>query len=74
MKALVLLLVVLAGVWLWRNRSAPDRVAPPKAPASAEPLDMVCCAQCGVHVPGNEAVVGKQGSYCSVKHLHQSES
>jgi uncharacterized protein len=74
MKALVVLLVVLVGVWLWRSRSASGRVAPPKAPASAEPLDMVRCVRCGVHVPGTEAVVGQQGSYCSVSHLHQSES
>ncbi len=74
MKALLLLLVVLAGVWLWRTRSVSDRVAPPKAPAPAEPLDMVRCAQCGVHVPGNEAVVGQHGSYCCASHLQQSES
>jgi uncharacterized protein len=75
MKALLMLLVVLAGVWLWRNRSTSDKkVAPPKATARAAPLDMVRCAQCGMHIPGNEAVAGHQGVYCSADHLRQAES
>jgi uncharacterized protein len=73
MKALLLLAVIFVGVWLWRsrqdglNRPAPPPPAPPKA------LDMVQCAQCGLHVAIGEAVQGNQGPYCSQAHLKQSE-
>lgn len=76
MKALLLLVVILAGVWLWRSRAAP--LAPPTKPSSPldtkPPQEMVMCAHCGMHIPGNEVVTGKQGVYCSQDHLHQSET
>jgi uncharacterized protein len=73
MKALLLLAVIFAGVWLWRSRQVGLNrpVAPPPAPPKA--LDMVQCAQCGLHVAVVESVLGKQGSYCSQAHLKQSE-
>jgi len=71
-KALLLLVVVLAGVWLWRSRQTRIDPKTPKA-ATATPLDMVCCTQCGMHIPGNEAVQGRQGLYCCQDHLHRSE-
>ena len=74
MKFLLVLVVVLAGVWLWRsNRRSgqkPDRQQPKAAP---EPLDMVRCAVCSVHLPAADAVQGKNGSYCSADHLHRAE-
>ncbi len=74
MKGLLIILIVLAGVWLWRSRSiSDDHSAPSKPQALPEPLDMVRCARCGMHIPGNEAIVGEKGVYCSVDHLHQSE-
>ena len=76
MKALLLLVVILAGVWLWRNRAAP--LAPPTKPSSPPdantPQEMVMCTHCGMHIPGNEVVTGKQGVYCSQDHLHLSET
>ncbi len=76
MKALLILLVVLGGVWLWRSRqtSAPGNKPVGPQASTPQPLDMVRCAQCGIHVPGNEAIAGKHGVYCSVDHQHQSES
>ncbi len=73
MKLLVVLLVVLAGVWLWkRGRSrSPESAAAPPNPTRA--LPMVRCARCGTHVPGNEAVVGRQGNYCTLAHQRESE-
>jgi uncharacterized iron-regulated membrane protein len=69
-KALLMLLIVLAGVWLWRKRQASltelKRQPPPV-------LDMVPCSFCAVHVPGAEAVPGAKGCYCSLDHLHQAE-
>jgi uncharacterized protein len=74
MKLLIVLLVVLAGVWLWKRgrRHPPDQAAPSRAGQQA--LPMVRCAQCGTHVPGNEAVLGQRGSYCTHAHLRESES
>lgn len=73
MKALLLLAVIFAGVWLWRSRqSGLNTPVPPPAPA--KPLDMVRCAQCGLHVSGAEAVQGKLGQYCSQEHLQLAEN
>lgn len=72
MKALLFLVVIAVGVWLWRNRqNSAGRSVPPPAPA--KPLDMVRCVQCGLHVGLTEAVQGKQGPYCCDEHLRQSE-
>lgn len=74
MKFLLVLVIVMAGVWLWRSsrRSGqkPDRQQPKATP---EPLDMVRCTLCSVHVPAADAVQGKQGAYCSADHLHRAE-
>jgi uncharacterized protein len=73
MKALVMLLVIFAGVWLWRSRQI--GLKKPQAPAApAKPLDMVRCAQCGVHVASVEALQGQHGQYCSAEHLQLSEN
>lgn len=74
MRALSFLVVALAGLWLWRSLSStskkndPDRSTP-----EIEPVAMVQCQRCGVHLPAAEAITGKQGSYCSRAHLQQSE-
>jgi hypothetical protein len=34
---------------------------------------MVRCARCGVHLPGQDAVRGSQGSYCTVAHRREAE-
>jgi len=74
MKALLLLLAIAAGVWWWRGRQADTAAAvPPIKPAAPDLLDMVRCQHCGMHIPGNEAVAGKNGLYCSADHLRQAE-
>lgn len=73
MKLLIVLLAVAAGVWLWqrgRARALRDAAAPRR---QAKALPMVRCARCGTHVPGNEAVVGQHGSYCTPLHRRESE-
>jgi uncharacterized protein len=73
MKALLMLLVIFAGVWLWRSRQAGlNQAVKPTAPA--KPLDMVRCAQCGLHVASEGAIAGKRGQYCSAEHLRGAEN
>lgn len=75
MKLLIVLVAVLAGVWLWqrgrRLKHSQDEESPRTGQRST--LPMVRCTRCGVHVPGNEAVVGHAGQYCSLKHRRESE-
>ena len=72
MKLLVLLLVLLAGVWLWkRGRRLSQKAPPPRGERAA--LPMVRCQQCGMHVPGHEAVAGRLGSYCSAEYRRYGE-
>lgn len=74
MKALLILAVVLIGVWLWRHRQGSGASDSSNRTVEPKPLDMVRCRHCGIHIPGNEAIVGKQGSYCGAEHLRLSES
>ncbi|HEX5697049.1 MAG TPA: PP0621 family protein [Rhodoferax sp.] len=70
----MLLLLVLAGVWLWRSRAS--SLGRPPSPPPVEPppaLDTVACSRCTVHIPRAEAVQGRHGIYCCPEHLHQSE-
>jgi uncharacterized protein len=74
MKVLLVLLLVLAGVWLWRSRASAIRQRRPASPApTAQPLDTVACSHCQVHIPRAEAIQGQHGSYCGLEHLHQAE-
>jgi uncharacterized protein len=77
-KYLIVLLVVLAGLWAWRNgrrTDLPDKTGrkPTGKTPPAEPPDMVRCAVCGVHLPRAEALTGRAGSYCSQAHRQQAE-
>lgn len=69
MKFILLVVAVLALLWLLRRtvRSAlPPRAArPPQAP---RPLPMLACAQCGLHLPVNEALPGRGGVFCGEAH------
>lgn len=73
MKAFLVLAVIFAGVWLWRNRQAGlNRPAAPPPPPKT--MDMVRCAHCGLHIAGVEALPGKHGQYCCQEHLQRAES
>ena len=74
MKFVLLVLLVLIGVLLWRNR----RPTNPPAEKNTDhpepmPLDMVRCSLCSVHVPVADAVQGKKGPYCCVDHRQHAE-
>ena len=76
MKALAVLLAVLAGVWLWRRgQRLQQKPAHPQAPTatSLRVLPMVRCARCGTHLPSTEVIVGRHGSYCCFAHRQEAE-
>ena len=76
MKYLVLLLVVLAVVWLWRNgrdAAAPRAKSAKQAPPPV-PQDMVECPGCHVHLPRADALPGPDGQlYCCVEHRSRKD-
>lgn len=76
MKYLLVLAVVAVAFWIWRQnrlseQAAKQRQAPKPAPGA--PVVMVACRVCGTHLAQEEALPGRQGSYCSVEHRQQLE-
>lgn len=73
LKFVLLIVVVLVLLWLLRGKRRP--VAPPAAPprddAGARPV--VACAQCGVHLPRDEALPGRGGVFCGEAHRAEYE-
>ena len=74
MKFVLVLAVVFIGVWLWRS-GRQDKVTrqKPTAPPPG-PQEMVRCQLCNLHLPKADAVVGRNGTYCSVEHRQSAES
>jgi uncharacterized protein len=69
MKFLLVFLVVLVIAWRWRTwREAAQLEKQKSFQADAASTDMIACQHCGLHLPANEAVVGRLGSYCSNDH------
>ena len=77
MKYALILLVVAVGFWLWlRNRNVgrdkdsnvSEQQPPPK---NQNITPVISCSVCGLHLPRSEALIGKQGSYCSEAHQRQ---
>jgi uncharacterized protein len=67
----LLLIVVLALFFsmLARKRARPPAPKPPDpARPKAQALSMVSCAQCGLHLPLDEALPGQGGVFCSAAH------
>ncbi|MDR0478759.1 MAG: hypothetical protein LBH31_02915 [Burkholderiaceae bacterium] len=76
MKALLILLVIAAVVWLFKRGqhvSASD--AHPSAKSVVKPQPMLRCARCGVHLPASNAIAGRAGrAYCCATHQREAES
>ena len=70
MKIFLFLVAVFLLLWLLRGGQRRRRAAPPDArPSNAkEPQPMLACAQCGVHLPRDEALPGKGGVFCGDAH------
>jgi len=73
---IALLLLYLLGL----KRVRPKRSAPPPAPpaaapvAEAPPQQMVSCAECGLHLPQDEALPGRGGHFCTSEHRASFEA
>ncbi|MHB8949527.1 MAG: PP0621 family protein [Rhodoferax sp.] len=74
MRVLLILVVVLAGVWLWRSNRQPDpRLHRENKKVEPPPQDMLRCTLCSVHFPAADGVQGKKGWYCSAEHCQRAE-
>jgi uncharacterized protein len=68
MKFVLVMLAIVVLVWLLKRSflSAGSRAKPP--PTVLPPQAMLACAQCGVHLPANEALPGRGGVFCGDAH------
>ena len=79
MKYLLLFAVVAVFAWHWRSTRRADiaerkrKVHPAPGPV-ADPVDMVQCAHCHLHLALPDAVAGRKGSYCSAEHRALAEA
>lgn len=74
MRFLLGFLVVLVIAWRWRAWRESKQLMKRNTPSDpAVASDMLSCKQCGLHIPANEAIAGKLGSYCSTDHRRQME-
>ena len=68
MKYLIFFVAVVLLLWLLR-RSFRRRPPPTAARDPAgDPKPMLACAQCGVHLPRDEALPGRGGVFCGEAH------
>ena len=66
MKILLFLAVVFVLLWLLRGATTRRRGGPSRPPSA--PQEMIACAQCGVHLPRDEALPGRGGVFCGEAH------
>ncbi|WP_438284482.1 PP0621 family protein [Pseudomonas alabamensis] len=69
LRLLFWIALIAAVIWLWR-RFKLSQVARP-AQRLDDPLTMVRCAHCGVHLPNDRALRRGEHWYCSPTHLEQ---
>ncbi|MBG6074807.1 PP0621 family protein [Polaromonas sp. CG_9.11] len=78
MKYLLVILLILVVFWLWRSgRPGPKKAAPPrrtqsKSSEKKEITEMVACGFCHVHLAKSEALIGRDGFYCSEAHRREA--
>ncbi|HYW58606.1 MAG TPA: PP0621 family protein [Polaromonas sp.] len=81
MKYLIVLVVVLVGIWFWRNNRRAALREKAQSRAAAKPVagphqhatEVVECAVCSLHLPRIDALPGGRGMYCSEAHRRQAE-
>jgi uncharacterized protein len=72
MKYLILLGVVFGVIW-WIKLSRPASASKTSSTDRDQPLNMVRCAHCGLHLPENEAIQSRNAVYCSDAHRALAE-
>jgi uncharacterized protein len=76
MKYLLIITLVLVVFWLWRHNRRADRDAAPPArpnvPTGKGLTEIVACDFCHVHLPKSEALIGRDGFYCSEAHRREA--
>ena len=72
MRYLLIFAVIALLAWRWRA-SRPERKSASAPKQNGQPMAMIPCHQCGVHLPVQDAVEGKLGSYCCQDHRRQAE-
>lgn len=74
MKFLLLFFIFMVLLWQWRHarEQKVKRSERNNAPAPST-IEMVRCAQCGVHLPATDALKGTNGLYCSALHRQARE-
>lgn len=68
MKIFLFLLAVVVLLWLLRGSFGRRGGRDPAAARKGEPRPIVACAQCGVHLPRDEALPGRGGIFCGEAH------
>lgn len=61
--------LIAAAFWLWRKFKISQQSHPEQK--LDDPLKMVRCAHCGVHLPNDRALQQGKDWYCSQAHLQQ---
>jgi len=78
MKYLLVILLVLVVFWIWRSgRPRQNKPAQParrhsKPAKGKEITEIVACGVCHVHLPKSEALIGREGFYCSEAHRREA--
>jgi len=78
MKYLLVIVLVLVVFWIWRSgRPRQNQAAQPARrhgqPAEGKEItEMVACGVCHVHLPKSEALIGRDGFYCSEAHRREA--
>lgn len=75
MKLLLLLIALFVLFLLVRSTWQRARKPPPasKQPDGGAPQPMLRCAQCGLHLPRDEALPGRGGVFCGDAHREAFE-
>jgi uncharacterized protein len=77
MKYVLILAIVLAVLWLVKNKRRLDSdesavAQKPRKNTPAIATEIVACDVCHVHLPRSEALTGPKGVYCSAAHRQQA--
>jgi uncharacterized protein len=68
MKFVLIVIVVAVLISMLRGSLSRRRRDDAPRPPPGAPQAMLSCAQCGVHLPRDEALPGRGGVFCSAAH------